>query len=556
MKKAITVLLTLCLLLTALTPAFARSAAGLRVAVASDIHYNLPEETFDADIDDPIFYYANRRAAMENESGAILDAFLRQCADDAVDYVLIPGDMADNGRSTPAEHEAVRDKLLAFERETGIEVFVIDGNHDLGEKGEYCAFGMEEFKANYALLGYDHALETVSDDCSYTADLGEKYRLIALDSCDYSKSTEDGMTLKKVNWVVRQAKQAYADGRYPILMMHHNLLDHLPMQRIISRNFIIRNHLATANRFADAGIRLALTGHEHCSDAAEHISPAGSRICDLTTTSLTMYPLAYRVIDFTDDAIAYASRKLEKLDTAALKAEVPAFTDAQLAAMDADLDAYARQFAVKGITYRLQLQLTMEKIGIAPGEPFYDLVNAATRSLDELLRLPLYGEGSVSEIAARYHIEIPQTDYETGWDLAASLVTEHYAGGEAYEVDDPRVTALLRTASLILKFVPDQTADALLSDAGKAVADALTGQDVKALCRRLFGGVTPGEYLIAAILSPIIYGFVMDDDAPDNDGTLHGYGADDRRANLLEKFRAFFANLNKMFENIFRILHI
>jgi hypothetical protein len=50
-------------------------------AVASDLHYVQPTEEIEDNIDDPIFYYANRRAQMEHESGFIIDEFLRQCAE-------------------------------------------------------------------------------------------------------------------------------------------------------------------------------------------------------------------------------------------------------------------------------------------------------------------------------------------------------------------------------------------------------------------------------------------------------------------------------------------
>ncbi|MBQ7637429.1 MAG: metallophosphoesterase, partial [Clostridia bacterium] len=224
-NKLISVILVF-ILLSSFVPVYAQSAPDdteLKIAVSSDVHYNLPEEELVRYTDDPVFGHANRRAAMENESGFILDAFLESCAKSGARYVLISGDLADNGRSTPEEHYAVRDKLLAFENRTGVQVFVIDGNHDLGENSET---GIKEFKEIYKDLGYDLALETREDDCSYTANLGEKYRLIALDSCDPSVSTEDGMTADKVLWTLAQAKKAYDDGRYPVLMMHHNLLDH------------------------------------------------------------------------------------------------------------------------------------------------------------------------------------------------------------------------------------------------------------------------------------------------------------------------------------------
>ncbi|MCQ2463854.1 MAG: metallophosphoesterase, partial [Clostridia bacterium] len=238
MKKAISVILCITVLLSFIIIPVSASNNGcdLKFAVASDLHYNQPEEFTDY-IDDEIFFYANRRAAMENQSGFIIDEFLNQCAESDVQYVLISGDMADNGRSDPEEHLIVARKLRDFEQKTGKDVFVIDGNHDLGEGS---LTDITQFKKIYSDFGYDKAVETVENDCSYTANLGEKYRLIALDSCDPTVSTEDGMSLKKTNWVLKQAEKAYDDGRYPILMMHHNLLDHMPLQRIFSSDLIVR----------------------------------------------------------------------------------------------------------------------------------------------------------------------------------------------------------------------------------------------------------------------------------------------------------------------------
>ena len=102
-KRTLSVLLSLLLTLSVLTvAACAADGADLRLAVASDLHFNLPREEIagpeTGKIDDPLFWYANRRAAMEDESGFIIDAFLRQCAESDCDFVLIAGDLADNGR--------------------------------------------------------------------------------------------------------------------------------------------------------------------------------------------------------------------------------------------------------------------------------------------------------------------------------------------------------------------------------------------------------------------------------------------------------------------------
>ena len=73
---------------------------------------------------------------------------------------------------------------------------MINGNHDASNDQ---ATTFERFKEIYAEFGYDHALTTRDDDCSYTANLGKKYRLIALDTNHATKSTEDGMTAENLN---------------------------------------------------------------------------------------------------------------------------------------------------------------------------------------------------------------------------------------------------------------------------------------------------------------------------------------------------------------------
>ncbi len=545
MKKITAVLLALLLAFAAL-PVSAAEQADLTVAVASDLHFNLPEETLTYFTDDPVFGYANRRAAMENESGLLIDAFLEDAARQGADFVLISGDLADNGRSLPAEHFAVRDKLLAFEKKTGVEVFVIDGNHDLGDGSET---DIEDFKEIYKDLGYDHALSARAEDCSYAADLGEKYRLIALDSCDPTVSTEDGMSAAKVAWVLKQARAAKEAGKNPILMMHHNLLDHLPAQRILSRNFIVRAHFTTAELFADAGIKLVLTGHEHCSDAAAFTSAAGNVICDFATTSLTMYPLSYRLFTFTNSEIAYASQTLRQIDTAALAAAVQGYTEEQLRLMDENLNGFAKEYLKKGVQYRLSLQLDAEKSGLTQGGALYTLLDSVYGRLKELLEMPLYGKGSVSELAAAYGISIPETPYATGWDLATEFVAAHYAGSENFDLRGPEVTALLRLASLILKNVPAQAIEEAVSlpelFSGETLANA------KALARSVFGRVNPGEVFIAALVSDLVYGFTSDDALDDNNGVIEGYGSTNRAANLAENIAAFLKRLATAIKNFF-----
>lgn len=550
MKKALSVCMSILLVLSLFAvPAVAQETEELKFAVASDLHYHAPREAIEGELDDPIFWYANRRAALEDESPYIIEQFLKQAAENGSDFVLIPGDLTNDGRPRPEDHYPVAEMLRAFEKETGIPVYVISGNHDTGAGENDTTNAM--FKEIYAEFGYDEALTVTDEECSYTADLGETYRLIALDSCDTSKSTEDGMTPARVMWVLEQAKQAKEDGRYPILMMHHNLLDHLPMQRILSRNFIVKFHYSTAELFANAGIKLVFTGHEHCSDAAVYTGTLGNKIYDFATTSLTMYPLQFRMFTMNEQEITYTAETVDRIDTDVLTAAVDGYTQEQIDLMNAGMNAYAKGFFKAGIEYRLALSLSMEKIGIAEGEFGYDLVNTAVGGLLKMLELPLYGEGSVSEIAAAYGMELPETAFYNGWDLVTELAGAHYEGSEAYSLDTPEVTLLLRMVSLILRddlaTVGDEVFFALANQILSHVGTDAVVQDLNKLASKVFGCVTPGQYFLVALVSPLLYQFAFDGDGvDDNNGSIEGYGTvncESNTQNVFGKVQNFFATL-------------
>lgn len=540
MKKAISLILCLSLLLSlfAVTSVATGDEVDMAFAVSSDLHYNLPDEELEWFSEDPIFGYANRRAAMENESGLIIDEMLRQVAeDDSIEFLLIPGDLADNGRRLLEEHYAVAEKLRKFEEESGKQVYVIPGNHDYGNLGEYCVTDAAKFKEIYADFGFDQALTV--DGLSYTANLGDKYRLIALDSNDPDKSTEDGMTTHKVNWVVEQAKKAYDDGRYPILMLHHNLLDHLPVQRVLSHDFIIRNHTATANKWADAGIKLVFSGHEHCSDATTHTSPSGNTITDFATTSLTMYPLQYRYVEMSEDYITYSARTVDKIDTDALRQMVPDYSDAQIDAMNQGLNAFAKEYLKNGVEWRLERGFLDEQLGISPGDIYYDLVRGVVDAFNDVLNMPLYGEGSAQELARQYNIEIPESDYKDGWDVATELVAAHYAGSEDYPLYEKDIKILFLIMSLVIKeefaFLDDQ----IVFQAASAILVAYGSPDMDKILDMVTDeteGVTAGEYLLVAIASPLLDSFANDDGVDDNNGVIDGYGNTDRLANMGNNF--------------------
>lgn len=126
-------------------------------------------------------------------------------------------------------------------------------------------------------------------------------------------------------------------------------------------------------------------------------------------------------------------------------------------------------------------------------------------------------------------------------DLAAA----HYAGGEAYDLDSVEVKILLRTVALILRDDLAGVADEVFLKAANALLPRYGTDGIAARLAKLgtevFGPVTPGEYFILAIVSPVLYEFAFDSDGvDDNAGELTGYAPETpggAAANIFEKIR-------------------
>lgn len=558
MKKSIALFLVLTVIATAfiIPTSAAWSIVDTTFAVASDLHYEFQED-LEWFSEDPIFGYANRRAAMENESRYIIDEFLNQCAEnDNIEFILIPGDISNEGRAYEQQHIEVAEKFRKFEEETGKPIYVINGNHDAGKGENEGETSLEDFREIYYEFGFSEALSTMEGNLSYTADLNEKYRLIAADSCDINRSTGDGMTDDRVQWVVNEAEKAYADGKYPILMMHHNLLDHMPIQGLLSKDFIVRNHVSTAEKFANAGIKMVFTGHEHCSDANTYTSSQGNQITDFATTALTMYPLQYRIVEMSDETINYDIATVDKIEAEKLLNDVKGYTPEHIAEMNKGLNAYAKSFLKNGVEWRLERGFQDEQLGIDKGAFYYDIVRNAVDALNDLLNTPLYGEGGVQEIAKANGIDIPDSDYVDGWDVATELVSAHYAGEEDYPLMERDVTILLRTMCLILDTELEMITEEELMAAATAIT-ALYGStppDELAEKLELDLGISHGaQCFLLAIATPLLDCFANDDEVADNVGSIKGYARNSSADSFINVTQSMQVTLDKIYETLMMI---
>ncbi len=147
--------------------ALAATESEIKLGLLSDVHY-LAEENMgpDRDLFDQVCRLSNYES---NLSDSFMDcAFATLKAEQAagnLDYVLISGDLTRNGEYTG--HVALANRLKQFEAETGIQVLVIDGNHDINNGNAEKFDGTralpddpctpEQFREIYADLGYDLA---------------------------------------------------------------------------------------------------------------------------------------------------------------------------------------------------------------------------------------------------------------------------------------------------------------------------------------------------------------------------------------------------------------
>ena len=226
--------------------------------------------------------------------------------------------------------------------------------------------------------------------------------------------------------------------------------------------------------------------------------------------------------------------------------------------MDAGLNDFAKGYLKAGVQYRLARSLTMEQMGIAEDSIFYNLVNTAVTGLTDLLEMPLYGENSVQELAKEYNVVIPDSDYENGWDLATDLVSYHYSGGEDFSIYSTEVTILLRMVNLILlddlSTVNDEVFFGGLNEL-LGNDSALFKNFTKGIANVL-GPVTPGQYFLIAVASPIVYEFVYDSDGvDDNNGKFEGYGIEpDLNENRADNFADILDTICIYLTNFFNII--
>lgn len=247
-----------------------------------------------------------------NETGAIIDAAFDQIAKSDTDAVMIAGDITNDGEM--ASHEEFRQKLYNLQQSKN--VYIITATHDWccdqnprkfdGDKVSHDVPVMphEQLRDYYIDFGpkqSDAEFITHLGTCSYTVDIGENVRLLALND-DQNGKGRAGFKEDHFQWIEQQIKKAKADGKFMIGMEHHLLIAHVhPM--ITGGGTCVGDREIVASRLADAGLRYMFVGHSHMQAVDKFTSEKGNTITEVNIGSLCGYPSPIINVTVTDEGL-------------------------------------------------------------------------------------------------------------------------------------------------------------------------------------------------------------------------------------------------------------
>ncbi|MBE9180541.1 metallophosphoesterase [Oculatella sp. LEGE 06141] len=253
---------------------------NFKFAIISDPHIALPHTIWD---------HPSRFHLVEVSIPA-LELVLERLAALNLDFLLIPGDLTQHGEAENHDWLARRLAQLPY------PVYVVPGNHDAPRAtASDRAIGIADFPGYYQAFGYTHP-----DQLYYTCQVLPGVRLIGLNSNAFDAEGQQINTgvldPDQLTWL--QQTLATASEEVILLMVHHNVLEHLPGQARsgMGHRYMLSNAAELLALLNPANVHLIFTGHLHVQDIAYQ-----QGIYEITTGSLVSYPHPYRVLQFHQD---------------------------------------------------------------------------------------------------------------------------------------------------------------------------------------------------------------------------------------------------------------
>lgn len=430
----------------------------LSVSVMSDTHVMAEEQIGGSSEDFARYTWGGQK--MVHLSEAIFKTSIDTCIADDNDFLLISGDLTDDGGKK--SHLSVAAELSRYEA-SGKKAFVIAGNHDIRNRSHSFVNGIEETTENiddaefaeiYADFGYDEALSRHENSLSYTADLNKKYRLIAIDCSYYEISTDDGyvagrhspnMTDELLSWCTNAVKKAVEDGKTPVGMIHFPVLAHLGQfvdKTLGSENSSVNDNEKVADALLESGLNILFTGHLHSQDITSYTKD-GNTLYDIETASLTNFPMPIRSFKAYKNSFDISTESLSSVKQSYLPSYL---STAEKTAVTKDFYKFASDFVDESMRHKITgkfdentIKSLLRQLSIDNSTPEAALLaeDIYSNLIQDVLDMPIYGAEtqSVESICSQYGVQLPLTEYNTVWELFMFLLKANYRGNEAITAD-------------------------------------------------------------------------------------------------------------------------
>ncbi|MBQ8159190.1 MAG: metallophosphoesterase [Clostridia bacterium] len=284
--------------------------ADTRIMVISDTHVLAPELFEGSDL----FIQALRAGdgKYTQHSEELMQGLLEEVKHQKPDALVLTGDLTFNGEK--ASHLWLKGWLRRIEAETGTNVWVIPGNHDINSPSTRRFEGDAWYPApNLNADGFQEIYLEFLGDCdlqdeagfTYMVPVGDRVALVLMDVSFYEPMGQTfGVYMSSHDVQVREMlKEAASEGRTVITGSHHSLVAQSSFARESFQMFGWETCLETLRR---AGVQLHVSGHLHIQHLMEQ-----DGVTDAATGAFSVSPHRFAMIEIRDDgSIDYEARAL------------------------------------------------------------------------------------------------------------------------------------------------------------------------------------------------------------------------------------------------------
>ncbi|MGM0125119.1 hypothetical protein IGI37_002516 [Enterococcus sp. AZ194] len=250
-----------------------------------------------------------------------LQALVDKALKEKPDEIVLTGDLTLNGEYISAQKLV---ELLTPLTEKKIKVRVIPGNHDIhdGWARKYQddkqlktkQISPDDFRDLFKDMGYNGADNYDKHSLSYKEAGTSEYDFYFLDSNQYtlepSKSapaTGGRFREETMAWLEAEFKKTVADGKRPIVFMHHNLYPH---NAGVSRGFVINDVDKVQTLYAKYHVAVVFSGHIHAQDILEKTID-GVTIPEIVTSSYSIIDHGFGEVAVSEQGIEYTRKTID-----------------------------------------------------------------------------------------------------------------------------------------------------------------------------------------------------------------------------------------------------